>query len=32
MDLLVWNNGGMILTGKSEVLGEKNYKLWVVDG
>jgi len=27
----VWCIGGMILTGESEVLGEKNYTAWVVD-
>jgi len=32
MDGWVWSNGGMMLTGKSEVLGEKHYKEWVVDG
>jgi hypothetical protein len=24
--------GGMILTGKTEVLGEKHYSMWVVNG
>ena len=28
----VWSNGGMILTGETEVLGEKHYTAWVVDG
>jgi hypothetical protein len=28
----LWNKGGMILTGKTEVLGEKHYTAWVVDG
>ena len=28
----VSNNGGMILTGETEVLGEKLYTVWVVDG
>ena len=32
MDGWVWSNGGMILTGKTEVLGEKQYTVWVVDG
>ena len=32
MDGWVWSNGGMILTGETEVLGEKHYTLWVVDG
>ena len=31
MDEWVWSNGGMILTGKTEVLGEKHYTAWVVD-
>jgi len=31
MDERVWSNGGMILTGKTEVLGEKHYTVWVVD-
>ena len=28
----VWNIGGMILTGETEVLGEKHYTAWVVGG
>ena len=28
---LVWNIGGMVLTGETEVLGEKHYTAWVVD-
>jgi hypothetical protein len=32
MDELVWSNGGMILTGETEVLGEKYYKVLVADG
>ena len=28
----VWGNGGMILTGETEVLGEKYYTAWVVGG
>ena len=28
----VWSNGGMILTGETEVMGEKRYTAWVVDG
>ena len=32
MDGCVWSNGGMILTGGTEVLGEKHYTAWVVDG
>jgi len=28
----VWINGGRILRGKTEVLGEKHYTAWVVDG
>jgi len=27
-----WSNGGMILTGETEMLGEKHYRVWVVDG
>jgi len=27
-----WSNGGMILVGETEVLGEKHYTAWVVDG
>jgi hypothetical protein len=26
----VWSNGGMILTGETEVMGEKHYIAWVV--
>ena len=32
MDGWVWSNGGMILTGETEVLGEKYYTVWVVEG
>jgi hypothetical protein len=32
MDGWVWSDGGMILTGGTEVLGEKHYTAWVVDG
>ena len=32
MDGWVWSNGGMILTGETEVLGENHYTEWVVDG
>ena len=32
MDGWVWSSGGMILTGETEVLGEKHYTAWVVDG
>jgi hypothetical protein len=32
MDGGEWSNGGMILTGEPEVLGEKHYTVWVVDG
>ena len=32
MDGCVWSNGGMVLTGETEVLGEKHYTVWVVDG
>ena len=28
----VCSNGGMILTGETEVPGEKHYTAWVVDG
>jgi hypothetical protein len=28
----VLSNGGMILTGETEVLGEKHYKVLMVDG
>jgi hypothetical protein len=28
----VWSNGGMVLTGETEVLGEKHYTAWVVGG
>jgi len=31
MDEWEWNSGGMILTGETEVLGEKHYRAWVVD-
>jgi hypothetical protein len=31
MNEWVWSVGGMILTGKTEVLGEKHYTAWVVD-
>ena len=31
MDGWLWNNGGMILTKGSEVLGEKYYTAWVLD-
>jgi hypothetical protein len=31
MDEFVWSNGRMILTEKTELLGEKHYTLWVVD-
>ena len=31
MNEWVWSNGGMILTGETEVLGEKHYTAWVVD-
>ena len=31
MDEFVWSNGGVILTGETEVLGEKLYTVWVVD-
>ena len=27
-----WSIGGIILTGETEVLGEKHYRAWVVDG
>jgi hypothetical protein len=27
-----WSNDGMVLTGETEVLGEKHYIVWVVDG
>ena len=30
--LWLWSNGGMILTGEIEVMGEKHYTVWVVDG
>ena len=32
MNEWVWSIGGMILTGETEVLGEKHYTVWVVDG
>ena len=28
----VWSNGGMVLTGETEVMGEKLYTVRVVDG
>jgi len=28
----VWSNGGMLLTGETEVLGVKHYTVRVVDG
>ena len=28
----MWSGGGMVLTGETEVLGEKHYTAWVVDG
>jgi len=31
MNKWVWNTGGMILTGESEVLGEKYYTVSMVD-
>ena len=31
MNEWVWSIGGMILTGETEVLGEKHYTVWVVD-
>jgi hypothetical protein len=31
MNERVWNIGGMILTGETEVLGEKHYTASVVD-
>jgi len=31
MNGFVWSNGGMILAGETEVLGEKHYTFWVVD-
>ena len=31
MNEWVWSIGGMILTGETEVLGEKHYTAWVVD-
>jgi len=30
MNDCVWSNGGIVLTGKTEVLGEKHYILWGV--
>jgi len=32
MDGWVWSSGEMVLTGETEVLGEKYYRVWVVDG
>jgi len=32
MNEWVWSIGGMVLTGETEVLGEKHYRAWVVDG
>ena len=32
MNRLVWSDGGKIETGETEVLGEKHYTVWVVDG
>ena len=32
MDGWVWSNGGMVLTGETEVLREKHYIAWVVGG
>ena len=32
VDWWVWNGGGLVLTGGTEVLGEKHYTAWVVDG
>jgi len=32
MDGWVCSNGGMVVTGETEVLGEKHYTAWVVDG
>ena len=32
MNEWVWSVDGMILTGETEVLGEKHYTVWVVDG
>jgi hypothetical protein len=29
---MIWSVGGMILTGETELLGEKHYTAWVVDG
>jgi len=31
MNEWVWSIGGVILTGETEVLGEKHYTAWVVD-
>jgi len=31
MDGWIWSNGGMVLTGETEILGEKPYTVWVVD-
>jgi hypothetical protein len=32
IEIKVMSNGGMILKGKTEVLEEKHYTAWVVDG
>ena len=32
MDEWVWSNGGLVLTGETEVLGEQHFTVWVVDG
>ena len=32
MDGCVWSNGGIVLTGETEVLVDKHYIVWVVDG
>ena len=32
MNEWVWSNCGKILTGETEVLEEKHYTVWVVDG
>ena len=32
MNERMWSNGGMILTGETEVLGEKHYTVGVIDG
>jgi len=31
MNECIWSLGGLILTGKTEVLGENHYKISVVD-